>query len=251
VTWYQNVYHLSVATLCPLPHNVGVRAVTVPKNYNRGHVRLQVGHMISESTKLWARHPSFLMSMTDAPSLPPLPGQGRPPVPNLTGVAVSPPCTRGLVLMTDGAAKGNPGPGGSGGVVVDPATGIVVRTFRRFLGQRVTNNEAEYYALLDGARVIKMIGASTVEIRCDSKLLVQQLNRKWAIKAPHLRRIVDEIREELSTLGSWSIRHHRRHFNKLADREANLAVISQVEALRTFVPEKTVFVQLDHEVAPS
>jgi len=58
-----------------------------------------------------------------------------------------------FVLRFDGGARGNPGPSGSGALVLLPGGLQVVARTRRFLGTYSTNNEAEYDALITGLKL--------------------------------------------------------------------------------------------------
>ena len=51
-----------------------------------------------------------------------------------------------LIIEADGGSRGNPGPSGSGAVVIDASTGLVIREISLFIGT-ATNNVAEYNAL--------------------------------------------------------------------------------------------------------
>ena len=54
----------------------------------------------------------------------------------------------------------------------------------------MTNNEAEYLAVLDALRKVK---SKDVEIVSDSKLIVSQLKREWHIKETRMRELFDEV----------------------------------------------------------
>lgn len=113
--------------------------------------------------------------MSDAGSV--QPGEGR----------------RRLVLETDGGSRGNPGPAGYGAVVRDPA-GAVLAERGDFLGV-TTNNVAEYTGLVEGLRLVGEVDPeATVEVRADSKLLVEQMSGRWQIKHDDMRRLAREAR---------------------------------------------------------
>ncbi|MDR2611642.1 MAG: ribonuclease HI family protein [Deltaproteobacteria bacterium] len=121
-------------------------------------------------------------------------------------------------LYTDGAALGNPGPGGAGAVLQDPAGRTVFR-LGVYLG-RSTNNEAEYQSLILGARRSWEKGARELDILMDSELVVRQMLGNYKVKAPGLKLFHDRAREALSRFEDWSISHVRREFNAEADRMA-------------------------------
>ncbi len=100
---------------------------------------------------------------------------------------------RRLVIETDGGARGNPGPAGYGAVVRD-ANGAVLAERADFLGI-TTNNVAEYSGLVAGLRAAREIDPDAlVEVRADSKLLVEQMSGRWQIKHEQMRRLAAEAR---------------------------------------------------------
>ncbi|MCB1281747.1 MAG: reverse transcriptase-like protein, partial [Salinibacterium sp.] len=84
--------------------------------------------------------------------------------------------TRVLVIEADGGSRGNPGQAGSGSVVIDPETGEVLAEVGRYLGV-VSNNVAEYTALIEGVRRALAIDPNAeLHVRMDSKLVVEQMS---------------------------------------------------------------------------
>jgi ribonuclease HI len=92
-------------------------------------------------------------------------------------------------LIFDGGSRGNPGPGYGSYQLARVADGKQ-KTKRLEFGVHVTNNVAEYRALIAGledvAAMIKAAGRSpsefTVDIRGDSKLVVEQVNGRWKVR---------------------------------------------------------------------
>lgn len=100
---------------------------------------------------------------------------------------------RRLVVETDGGARGNPGPAGYGAVVRDES-GAVLAERADYLGV-TTNNVAEYSGLVAGLRAAREIDPEAlVEVRADSKLLVEQMSGRWQIKHEDMRRLAAEAR---------------------------------------------------------
>jgi ribonuclease HI len=129
---------------------------------------------------------------------------------------------RGLTLYTDGASRGNPGPAGAGARVVDE-TGREVARAKRFLG-RMTNNQAEYQALLLGLDLARKLAPAHLGIRLDSELVVKQLRGEYRVKDPHLADLFVRVRDMLNALAGYDILHVRRELNAEADRLANQAI---------------------------
>ncbi|HEY6930992.1 MAG TPA: ribonuclease HI family protein [Thermoanaerobaculia bacterium] len=120
----------------------------------------------------------------------------------------------------DGAARNNPGPAGAG-VHVEAEGERPVEEHFEALGS-TTNNVAEYRALLLALRRAEELGANEVEIFSDSRLLVEQVNGNFRVKAPHLKPLLSEAVQRAKGFRRFSLRHVRREQNVLADRLANL-----------------------------
>ncbi len=125
-------------------------------------------------------------------------------------------------LFVDGAARGNPGPAGAGAVLTDSA-GQVRGRISHFLG-RATNNVAEYRALLLGLELARQRGVRRLRIFADSQLLVEQLNGRYRVRAPHLKPLYAAARQALAAFQTYSLTHVDRSANQEADRLANQAI---------------------------
>jgi ribonuclease HI len=127
-----------------------------------------------------------------------------------------------LVVFADGAARGNPGPAGAGAVLYD-ARGTLVAELARPLGH-ATNNVAEYSALILGLEEAKRRGATAVDVRMDSLLVVQQMRGLWRIKHPGLIPLALHAGELLASFPEREIRHIPRDENAAADELSNRAI---------------------------
>jgi ribonuclease HI len=134
------------------------------------------------------------------------------------------------VVHTDGAARGNPGPAGAGWVI-ETADGELVEEGCAYLGE-LTNNQAEYEALLHALRAVDPGPETEIEIRADSELMVRQLNGEYRVKNAELRPRYDAASRALSRAGSIRIGHVRRDENARADELANRAIDMHFESLR-------------------
>ncbi|HNP14855.1 MAG TPA: reverse transcriptase-like protein [Terrimesophilobacter sp.] len=104
---------------------------------------------------------------------------------------------RQLLIEADGGSRGNPGQAGSGSVVIDPATGEVLAEVGRYLGV-VSNNVAEYTALIEGVRRALAIDPDAeLHVRMDSKLVVEQMSGRWKIKHPDMAELAAVARQLL------------------------------------------------------
>jgi probable phosphoglycerate mutase len=128
-----------------------------------------------------------------------------------------------LIIEADGGSRGNPGNAGSGAVVIDAATGQVIREIARFLGT-ATNNVAEYVALIAGLQAATEIDADAeILVRMDSKLVIEQMSGGWKIKHPDMISLgaqVQEIARGRAITWQWIPREQ----NTLADALANKAM---------------------------
>src|SRR5438067_3873667 len=93
------------------------------------------------------------------------------------------PVSRRLVVEADGGSRGNPGPAGYGAVVRDADSGEVLAEVAAAIGT-ATNNEAEYRGLIEGLRAAQTFEPSAIEVRLDSKLVVEQMSSRWKVKHP-------------------------------------------------------------------
>jgi ribonuclease HI len=126
------------------------------------------------------------------------------------------------VIYADGASRGNPGPASIGAVVYDDSGGEV-HTVSRRIG-RATNNEAEYRAAIAGLEAALALGARDVELRMDSELVVRQLDSRYKVRNPSLRRLFGRVKDLQWRFASFQVRHVGREQNRRADRLANEAL---------------------------
>ncbi|MBI2941436.1 MAG: ribonuclease HI family protein [Chloroflexi bacterium] len=129
---------------------------------------------------------------------------------------------RWLIVQTDGASRGNPGPAGAGAVLRSPG-GAVVREVSHYLGI-ATNNQAEYVALILALKAALDAGADAVDLRLDSELLVRQLQGTYRVRSPQLAPLYERVRELLGRFREMRIRHVPREQNAAADQLANKAI---------------------------
>ena len=132
--------------------------------------------------------------------------------------------TPALIIEADGGSRGNPGPAGFGALVRDAVTGEVLREASGSIGT-ATNNVAEYSGLIAGLRAAAEIApGADVEVRMDSKLVVEQMSGRWQIKHESLRALARTAREAAAGLGQLRYVWVPRARNSHADRLANEAM---------------------------
>jgi ribonuclease HI len=130
---------------------------------------------------------------------------------------------RRVLIYTDGAARGNPGPAGLGAILRDAETGKVLAELARFLGVR-TNNYAEWSAVEDALREALRMGADQVDLRMDSQLVARQITGRYRVKHPDLKPIHSRVMAMLGELKGYTVGHVPRELNKDADRLSNVAI---------------------------
>jgi ribonuclease HI len=127
-----------------------------------------------------------------------------------------------LVLRTDGASRGNPGPAAAG-VVIERANGAVITQLGHYLGE-MPNNQAEYRALILGLDLVARFQPASVQVYMDSELVVRQMTGVYQVRDATLRLLYQEATALVGALPQVTITHVRRAQNALADRLANLAL---------------------------
>ena len=148
----------------------------------------------------------------------PLRGVPAHPGPHLRVGAV----TTRVVIEADGGSRGNPGPAAYGAVLRDADTGAVIAEDGSTIGV-ASNNVAEYSGLIAGLRLAREHAPDAeVEVRMDSKLVVEQMSGRWKIKHDDMRRLAAEAAAlaPAGTTYTWVPREQ----NKPADRLANEAL---------------------------
>lgn len=128
-----------------------------------------------------------------------------------------------LIINTDGGARGNPGPAGIGVVIAD-ANGKIVKKFGRYLGDELTNNQAEYEAVIAALEAAKELGGTHLEFRMDSELAVRQLNHIYKVKNHGLQPLFLKVKNLQTEFQNVSFKHVPRAENALADEMVNEAI---------------------------
>jgi probable phosphoglycerate mutase len=141
---------------------------------------------------------------------------------------------RRFIVEADGGSRGNPGPAGYGAVVRDSETGEVLVEVAEHIGT-ATNNVAEYRGLIAGLRAAAELDPDArVDVRMDSKLVVEHMSGRWKIKHEGLRPLALEARGVFPSdrvTYTWIPRERNRE----ADRLANEAM-DDAQAGRAWTP---------------
>ena len=139
---------------------------------------------------------------------------------------------RALIVEADGGSRGNPGPAGYGALVRDAGTLEVLAERSESIGV-ATNNVAEYSGLIAGLRAAAEIDrGADVEVRMDSRLVVEQMSGRWKIKHPDMKPLALTAAEAARPFARVSYTWVPRERNKHADRLANEAMDRAAERPR-------------------
>ena len=131
-----------------------------------------------------------------------------------------------VVIEADGGSRGNPGEAAYGAVLMDADTGQVIAERAECIGI-ATNNVAEYRGLIAGLELFdEHTPDAQLEVRMDSKLVVEQMSGNWKIKHPDMRPLATAANRlaPFGTTYTWIPREQNKHadrlLNEVLDRAA-------------------------------
>jgi len=144
-----------------------------------------------------------------------------------------------VILYTDGACKGNPGPGGWAFVLQHPKSGKTLENFGNV--SDTTNNRMELLAVIEGLKTLTK--PSQVELVSDSKYVLQGLEdwmpkwkkNNWTRKEGRKNKPVKNVDlwqelDRLTSLHELTFRyipgHSGDHFNERCDELASTAALA-------------------------
>jgi len=133
-----------------------------------------------------------------------------------------------IITYTDGGSRGNPGPGAIGVVILDGKTNEKLFEWGKFIGH-VTNNQAEYSALI--AALEKAVEMKVNEVKCllDSELVVKQLNKEYRVKDPNISELYQRVVILTKSFKNITFSHITREKNKEADKLVNEALDAKLK----------------------
>lgn len=127
-----------------------------------------------------------------------------------------------VIINTDGASKGNPGISAIGATIKDEK-GTLLAGISRRIG-RMTNNQAEYRAVITALERALELGASRIMLYSDSELVVNQIKGSYRVKKDTLKPLHRKVIDLIGKLNSFEIKYIARRQNREADRLANKAL---------------------------
>jgi probable phosphoglycerate mutase len=126
---------------------------------------------------------------------------------------------RRVLIEADGASRGNPGRAAYGALVKDADTGRVLAEDGTAIGT-ASNNVAEYRGLIAGLTMARTVAPEAdIEVRMDSKLVVEQMSGNWKIKHPDMKPLALEANRlaPFGTTYTWVARERNKHADRLAN----------------------------------
>lgn len=135
-------------------------------------------------------------------------------------------------IYTDGACRGNPGPGGWGAILKYGSTEKELHGGEK----NTTNNRMEMTAAIEALKALKK--PCTVVLTTDSQYLRKGITewmtnwkkRNWKtadkkpVKNSDLWKLVDELNQVHQVEWKWVKGHSGHHYNERADQLANLGI---------------------------
>lgn len=139
-----------------------------------------------------------------------------------------------VIIEADGGSRGNPGPAGSGAVLIDSETGSVLAEIAMFIGV-ATNNVAEYRAVLAAVDVAnEIVPEAELLVRMDSKLVVEQMSGRWKVKNEGMQDLFQSMQQSIGDR-KISFEWIPREQNGKADALANEAMDAESSVVRKYV----------------
>ncbi len=126
-----------------------------------------------------------------------------------------------IYTNSDGGSRGNPGPGAIGVLVRQDET-ILIKS-SKFIGERTTNNEAEYEALILAMELASSITSDEVTCILDSELVVKQLLGEYRVKDPRMRSLFLKVQKLQERFKKIKYEHVSRwnNYQRIVDELVN------------------------------
>ncbi len=146
---------------------------------------------------------------------------------------------RHFQITADGGSRGNPGPAAYGAVVTE--NGKILAELYATIGI-ASNNVAEYSGLIAGLEHANSLDPqATIEVKMDSKLVVEQMSGRWQIKHPDMRELAKKARD-IHTLSlitfTWIPRDQNSHADRLANKALDGAVAQSPMVQKNFLHQR-------------
>ena len=126
-------------------------------------------------------------------------------------------------LFFDGCSKGNPGKAGAGAVIY--RNQIEIYSQSSFVGDKTTNNVAEYSGLIMGLEKAVGLNINRLHVKGDSMLAIKQLRGEFKVNSPSITPLFQRAKQLEKQIGQVTYEHIYREYNKRADQLANEGLI--------------------------
>jgi len=126
------------------------------------------------------------------------------------------------LLQFDGCSKGNPGLAGAGAVIYNYEHEIWGKS--AFIGDKNTNNEAEYNGLIIGLLEAQNMGIKQLAVEGDSMLVIKQMRVEYKVKSDKIFDLYTKAKNIAESFETITFTHIYRANNKRADELSNLAL---------------------------
>lgn len=127
-------------------------------------------------------------------------------------------------LYFDGACRGNPSDKLGLGAIIKDKNGIEIVSCHKLYENGGTNNDAEYFALIEGLQLARDANIKHLHVKGDSSLVINQVTGKFQVRAENLLPLYNQVKILENCFNNVSYQHIRREFNKDADALANRAL---------------------------
>jgi ribonuclease HI len=122
----------------------------------------------------------------------------------------------GYTLYFDGGSNNNPGRSSSGSVIYNEYN-VEIWAESYYVGDYETNNTAEYYGLIKGLEYAVNHNITSLNVKGDSSLIINQVLGKYKVKSSHLVGLHRQVMELVSHFENITFSHILRKYNKRAD----------------------------------
>lgn len=130
------------------------------------------------------------------------------------------------VLCFDGCSKGNPGNAGAGAVIYED--NVEIWSLGVFVGEKQTNNYAEYYGLIYGLEEAVKRGIEHITVKGDSLLVIRQMKGEYQVKSENLLKLYEHTKVLEKYFKKIEFIHIYRNENKRADYLSNIGLQSSI-----------------------
>jgi len=126
-------------------------------------------------------------------------------------------------MYFDGASKGNPGSSGAGAVIY--YNNQEIGNICEYVGNRETNNTAEYSGLILGLAKAIELQIKKITVYGDSLLVIKQMNDEYTVRSSNLLSLYTNAKRMSKEFDDIQYIHIDRSKNSRADELANLALL--------------------------